>query len=247
MYFNQNNNFYHGIMFHHFHDDEIYKKSQGSIDKDEFYKIINFIGKKNILNANVFFQKFKEKKLKINEVCLTFDDALKCQVDIALPILEELKIKSFFFVYSSIFENKPDNLEFFRYFRTNYFNNVEEFYDKFYKTLDKDIETFFGKISDTIEEWKIKFPFYSIKDIKFRLVRDLFLTKNQYEEIMFQMFKEKNFNHKEFLKKFFFQKNDLQVLNQLGHLIGLHSHSHPTFIEKLSYDDQKKNLKKINR
>ena len=36
MYFNQNNNFYHGIMFHHFHDNGIHTKSQGSIDKDDF-------------------------------------------------------------------------------------------------------------------------------------------------------------------------------------------------------------------
>ena len=39
MYFNQNNNFYHGIMFHHFHDNGIHSKGQGSIDKDDFYKI----------------------------------------------------------------------------------------------------------------------------------------------------------------------------------------------------------------
>ena len=43
---------------------------------------------------------------------LLFDDSVKSQIDIALPVLEEFKIKSFFFVYSSIFENQPDNLEF---------------------------------------------------------------------------------------------------------------------------------------
>ena len=44
MYFNQNNSFYHGIMFHHFHDDKLHLKSQGSITKDQFYKLINYIG-----------------------------------------------------------------------------------------------------------------------------------------------------------------------------------------------------------
>ena len=135
MYFNQNNNFYHGIMFHHFHDNGIHTKGQGSIDKDDFYKIINFIGRNNILDADIFFEKFKNNKLKKNEVCITFDDAIKCQIDIALPVLEELKIKSFFFVYTSMFEGKPDNLEFFRYFRMNYFDNVDEFYNNFYKVL----------------------------------------------------------------------------------------------------------------
>ena len=244
MYFSQKKNFFHGIMFHHFHDYGTHTKSQGSIDKDDFYKMINFIGKKNILDADIFFEKLKNKKLQQTEVCLTFDDAIKSQIDVALPILEELKIKSFFFVYTSLFEGKPDNLEFFRYFRMNFFNNVDEFYDDFYKVLDKDLKSFFEKNKHIIREKKIKSPYYSISDIKFRLVRDNFLTKSQYEETMFLMFKEKQFNHKDFSKKLFFQKDDLKRLDNLGHLVGLHSHSHPTLLEKLNYGEQKNEYEK---
>tara|TARA_E500000178_G_scaffold323656_1_gene349435 strand:+ start:331 stop:1299 length:969 start_codon:yes stop_codon:yes gene_type:complete len=244
MYFNQNNNFYHGIVFHHFHDDGIHTKGQGSIDKDDFYKMINFIGRNNIINADEFFEKLKKKKLKNNEVCLTFDDAIKCQIDIALPVLEELKIKSFFFAYTSMFQNKPDNLEIFRYFRINYFDSVDEFYKNFYKILDKDLKSFFERNSVLIKETKIKFPFHTISDIKFRLVRDNFLTKSQYEEVMFLMFKEKQFNHYDLYKKLFFQKSDLQTLNNLGHLVGLHSHNHPTFLENLGYNEQKNEYEK---
>ena len=239
MYFNKKNNFYHGIMFHHFHDNGVHTKGQGSIDKDDFYKIINFIGRKNILDAHVFFEKFKNNKLKENEVCLTFDDAIKCQIDVALPILEELKIKSFFFVYTSIFEGKPDNLEFFRYFRMNYFNSVDDFYQNFYKILDNDLNSFFENNKKKIKETKFKFPHYSINDIKFRLVRDVYLEKFQYEDVMFSMFDEKRFNYKEFSNKIFFQKNDLIKLNYLGHSIGLHTHNHPTLLENLKYNDQK--------
>jgi len=244
MYFTNNNNFFHGIMFHHFHDDGIHTKGQGSIDKDDFYKMINFIGRNNILDADIFFEKFKNNKLKEKEVCLTFDDAIKCQIDVALPVLEELKIKSFFFVYTSMFEGKPDNLEIFRYFRMNYFNNVDEFYNSFYQVLDKDLKTFFEDNNDKIKATKIKFPHYSIEDIKFRLVRDIFLTKSQYEETMLLMFKEKQFNYKDFFKKLFFQKDDLKTLDSLGHLVGLHSHNHPTLLEKLNYDEQKNEYEK---
>jgi len=244
MYFNKNNNFFHGIMFHHFHDDGIHTKGQGSIDKDDFYKMINFIGRNNILDADIFFEKFKNNKLKEKEVCLTFDDAIKCQIDVALPVLEELKIKSFFFVYTSMFEGKPDNLEIFRYFRMNYFNNVDEFYNSFYQVLDKDLKTFFEDNNDKIKATKIKFPHYSIEDIKFRLVRDIFLTKSQYEETMLLMFNEKQFNYKDFFKKLFFQKDDLKTLDSLGHLVGLHSHNHPTLLEKLNYDEQKDEYEK---
>ena len=244
MYFNKNNNFFHGIMFHHFHDDGIHTKGQGSIDKDDFYKMINFIGRNNILDADIFFEKFKNNKLKEKEVCLTFDDGIKCQIDVALPILEELKIKSFFFVYTSMFEGKPDNLEIFRYFRMNYFNNVDEFYNSFYQVLDKDLKTFFEDNNDKIKATKIKFPHYSIEDTKFRLVRDIFLTKSHYEETMFLMLKEKQFNYKDFFKKLFFQKDDLIRLDSLGHLVGLHSHNHPTLLEKLNYDEQKDEYEK---
>ena len=99
-------------MFHHFHDGKTHLKSQGSISKDEFYKIIKFIGRDNILDADIFFSRLKENSLSDRNVCFTFDDGIKCQFDIALPILEDLKIKSFFFVYTSMFEGEPDKLEF---------------------------------------------------------------------------------------------------------------------------------------
>jgi peptidoglycan/xylan/chitin deacetylase (PgdA/CDA1 family) len=147
-------------------------------------------------------------------------------------------------VYTSIFEGKPDNLEIFRYFRMNYFNNVDEFYNSFYQVLDKDLKTFLEDNNEKIKATKIKFPHYSIEDTKFRLVRDIFLTKSHYEETMFLMLKEKQFNYKDFFKKLFFQKDDLIRLDSLGHLVGLHSHNHPTLLEKLNYDEQKDEYEK---
>ena len=239
MYFNNTNSFFHGIMFHYFHDDGVHSRGQGSISKDDFYKIINFIDRKYILDADVFFEKFKENKLKENEVCLTFDDTIKCQIDVALPVLENLKIKSFFFVHTSVFEEKPDNLAIFRQFRMNYFNSVDEFYINFYKVLNKDLDNFFKKNENNIKNKKIKLPFYTIEDIKFRLIRDTYLTKDEYEKSIFLMMKQKKFDPKKNYSNLFFDKKDLNQLNSLGHLIGLHSHNHPTLLEGLSYDEQK--------
>jgi peptidoglycan/xylan/chitin deacetylase (PgdA/CDA1 family) len=226
-------------MFHYFHDNGEHNRGQGSISKDEFYKLINFIDRKNILNADVFFEKFKENKLKENEVCLTFDDTIKCQIDVALPVLEDLKIKSFFFVHTAVFGEKPDNLEIFRQFRTNYFNSVDEFYVNFYKVLNKDLDKFFIENEDNIKNKKVKYPFYTIEDIKFRLIRDTYLTKEEYEKNMSLMMKHKKFEPKKHYSNLFFDKKDLNQLNSLGHLVGLHSHSHPTLLEGLSYDEQK--------
>ena len=231
-------------MFHHFHNGEIHTKGQGSISKDEFNQIINYIGRNNILDADIFFEKLKNKKIKENEVCLTFDDSIKCQIDIALPVLEELKIKGFFFVYSSIFEEKPDNLEVFRYFRMNFFDNVGEFYNDFYKILGKDLEKFFSKKEKLILEKKKRYNFYSLEDIKFRLVRNELLTKDLYENYMYKLMDKKKFDSKSVFSKLFFEKKDLVLLDNLGHTIGLHSHNHPTLIENLSYEEQKKEYSK---
>ena len=226
-------------MFHHFHNDGVHARGPGSISKDDFYKMINFIGKNHILDADIFYEKMINKRLKENEVCLTFDDAIKCQIDIALPVLEELKIKSFFFAHTSMFIGKPDNLEVFRHFRINYFDNVDEFYNNFYKVLNKDLKSFFDNNNKTINSYKAKSPIYTVEDIKFRLIRDTLLTRDQYEETMLLMMREKKFIPSELYSKLFFNKNDIKKLDSLGHLVGLHSHTHPTSMETLSYDEQK--------
>ena len=237
MYFT-NNNFFHGIMFHHFHDDKIHKKTQGSINQNEFYKLIKFVGRKNILDADDFFVRCKENKLTEKNVCFTFDDAIKSQYDVALPILEDLKIKSFFFVYSSLFGYEPDLLEIYRYFRTNYFLNIDEFYKSFFKKCKKNLNEFYKVEENTIKQKKLKYPFYSISDVKFRLVRDVLLTKEEYKLIMFEMFKEKNFVPENYYEFLFMSNKNIMEIKKMGHLIGLHSHSHPTLIEKMQQSEQ---------
>ena len=160
-------------MFHHFHDENLHKKGQGSINQDDFYKLIKFIGRKNILDANEFFIRCKENKLTEKNLCFTFDDGNRSQYDVALPILEDFKIKSFFFVYSSLFGKEPDLLDICRYFRINYFSNVDEFYDLFFKGSNMNLLKFFEDNEKTIKNIKSQHPFYSLNDIKFRLVRNV--------------------------------------------------------------------------
>ena len=238
MYFSNKNNFFHGIMFHHFHDDKLHKKSQGSISKDVLYKIIKFLGRENILDAKDFLLRFKENKLKEKDLCFTFDDGIKSQYDVALPVLEDLKIKGFFFIYSSLLEAKPDLLEVYRYFRTNYFKDIDEFYENFFSKCNLNLENFFKNNEKIIKSKKIKYPFYSINDIKFRLIRDNLMDKEKYEKIMLEMFAEKNFKEKKEFNNLFMNKENLINLKQSGHQIGLHSHSHHTNFKKLDYKTQ---------
>lgn len=236
-------NFFHGIMFHNFHDNKNHIKLPGSISSYKFEKLIKKIGIKNILNAETFYERLKNKKLKKNHRCFTFDDGIKSQIDIALPILNKYKIKAFFFIYSSIFTNKPDFLEVYRYFRSKYFKRQNDFYNLFYKIGKINKNEISIKYKKLIKEKSRLFPFYSNDDIIFRIVRDEILSKRNYAKIMSKLFLIKKFNPQKIIKKIFFDRKDVFKLIKDGHTLGLHSHSHPTLMEKKKYNFQFKEYK----
>ena len=58
------------------------------------------------------------------------------------------------------------------------------------------------------------------------------------------MLNKKQFEYKKMYKSLFFGKDDLKMIDKLGHVVGLHSHNHPTLLEKLKYDEQKNEYSK---
>ena len=104
----------YSAMFHHFHDD-FHLPAQGSLSASDFDLMISWLSDRyDILDAQEYKSKFLSRTLKNTDICLSFDDALKCQYDIALPVLRKNNISAFFFVYSSAFSDNPDFLEIFR-------------------------------------------------------------------------------------------------------------------------------------
>jgi len=101
----------HGIMFHHFHDDK-HVNGQGAISAQQLEHIIEHYGNR-LLSANEWFSKAKANCLDERDVCLTFDDALLCQYDIAVPVLEKHNLTAFWFVYSSVLGGGLKNLKSF--------------------------------------------------------------------------------------------------------------------------------------
>lgn len=75
-------------MFHHFHQGR-FETGQGSINSKEFKKIVDYLlDKHEILEPTSFSRNIYSKNQTQNTICLTFDDGLKSQFDIALPILK---------------------------------------------------------------------------------------------------------------------------------------------------------------
>lgn len=246
------NKFTHSIMFHHFHN-EIHPKGQGAISSYEFEKIIDWLTLNYTLNdADDYLKKALENNLKSSDICLSFDDALLCQYDVAVPILSKRNIKAFFFVYSSPFLGNPDYLEIFRYFRTVAFDSIDEFYEDFllefkntYNNFDLNIKNFEPK------EYLKEFPFYSYNDKLFRYLRDEILKPNNYKSLMMKIIKKRKFDIKNASKNLWFSNNHLINLEKMGHLIGLHSNSHPMQMNSLhpnkQLDEYKKNFSHLSK
>ena len=83
-----------------------------------------------------------------------------------------------------------------------------------------------------------------MEDIKFRLVRDKILSKGEYKKLMFKMFKQTKFSPKRFYDILFMSKQNIIKIKKLGHIVGLHSHTHPMAFEKLTYVEQLKQYTK---
>ncbi len=233
------------IMFHHFHN-KFHKRTQGSISAYQFQKIIKYLKTKyNLINSYEFYKKVINKKIKKKDICLTFDDCLKSQFDVAFPVLKKNNISAFFFIYSSIFDKKPNNLEIFRDFRNTKFTNIDKFYECFFNLLKerfiKDHLLFKKKFKKNYLE---KYKFYSLNDKKFRFCRDKILSQNTYEKIMFILMKQKKYNFKIAKTKLFMSKKNIKNLIKNKNSIGLHSDSHPIDIYKLSFNRQYKDYKK---
>jgi len=235
-----NNNYTHAIMFHHFHDSK-HPKGQGSLSSNNFDEMIEWLSRKyKILNADDYLFKFENNQLKNNEICLTFDDALLCQYEIAIPILDKKKIKAFFFIYSSPFYGDPDPLELYRYFRTTRFSKIDEFYEHFFlQTKIDHPESFENALKNYDQKNHLSaFPFYSDNDKWFRYLRDLVLGKFKYQEIMDKLMTHHHFDKKSASKNLWMSNKNIQELHKNGHIIGLHSYSHPTTLHRLTKQQQ---------
>jgi len=83
------------------------------------------------------------------------------------------------------------------------------------------------------------FPFYSDTDRKFRFVRDEALGPGRYRELMDRMISVAGIDVPAIAKTLWMDDAAIVTLHSAGHVIGLHSHTHPTRIEHLDDDGQR--------
>lgn len=231
----------HGIMFHHFYD-QIHTKGQGAISQEEFDDMIQFIGIENILSADEWMRRALSRTIKDSDICLTFDDNLRCQFDIALPVLQHYNLTAFWFVYTSVLNGSSEKLEIYRWFRSEKFSTIDHFYKDFFKTVfEFDLHPDdYQKIRNfNPKEYLKNFCFYTDQDRLFRFTRDKVLGKKKYETIMDFMLINHQIDISRLHKILWMDESCLLKLKDTGHIIGLHSHTHPTQIKELTPEEQR--------
>lgn len=230
----------HGIMCHHFHDNDKHIIGQGSISAQTFSDMLDFYAKDHhILSAEEFLLKSEANTLSPDDVCLTFDDGLLCQYDVAFPVMKEKGLTAFWFVYTSTLDGVMERLEIYRHFRSSMFSDIDDFYDAFFKIVSEndagamDSMTFYRP-----DEYLKDFPFYTPNDKRFRYLRDEVLGEGRYNEIMESMLREYQYDIEGNAKLLWLNAEHIRDLYQHGNVIGLHSYSHPTVMEKKDYPEQ---------
>jgi peptidoglycan/xylan/chitin deacetylase (PgdA/CDA1 family) len=230
----------HGIMFHHFHGG-CHHPSPGSICGEELADLIRYVGRERILEPAEWIQRAEQGQLAPGDLCLTFDDALLCQFEIALPVLQQYDLRAFWFVYSNVFEGHISRFEVYRVFRATCFRDVDEFYELFFTRVGD------GKFAEQAERAcnpgeiarrRARYPFYSAADVQFRILRDSVLSQHEYDLMMQGLIAERGQSLAELAENLWINNEQLTLLRDLGHTIGLHSYSHPMCLGQLSPEEQ---------
>ena len=232
---------HYGIMFHGFHHEIVDFGSSGTVSANVLDKAITKVGKKSILSPEEWIERTVKGNLPNDSVCLTFDDGLRSQIDFALPVLESHNLKAFWFVNSAPLNGLIQKLDVFRRFRFQNFSTVDEYYELFFLRLNPKITQEFSSqnYKEFLAKYQYKFPFYSINDIKYRFVRDLILSRHEYEEMVTDLILEKGQTIEQLSEEIWINKSDVAHLHSLGHEIGLHSFDHPTNMRSLSISEQR--------
>ncbi|MBI2207815.1 MAG: polysaccharide deacetylase family protein [Candidatus Rokubacteria bacterium] len=230
----------HGVMFHHFHGGR-HPVVQGSISAAQLERLIRSLDTSCILSPEEWLAKLDAGRLAASDRCLTFDDALLSQVDIALPVLDAYRLKAFWFVYSSVFEGAIARFEVYRMFRCRFFPDIDMFYALFFErvTAAFAIDARAAVPDGDVDRVRNAYPFYSANDVRFRVLRDRLLTNGQYDAVLDGLIADRGLTLAELAAGLWMSADHLRSLSAAGHIVGLHSYSHPMRLGDLPDDEQR--------
>ena len=106
-------------------------------------ELIRFLGRERILPARVWLERAIAGKLERHAICLTFDDNLRCQYDVARPVLRDLGLTAFWFIPTAVLRGEPVRIGLYRQFRVKCFEDVKPVESKMSQFDDWHAASFF--------------------------------------------------------------------------------------------------------
>lgn len=225
------------IMFHYFHDEGSACKADGSVSEKTLCRVIENKSIK-ILDVSVWLDKFSKNKLSTNETCITIDDALFEQGEIALPVLDSYNIESLINVTSYNFRaNKGyECFETHRVFRRDYYIDNEDYYSHYFNVAKRYIDLDLDLERKFIENYLSGSVFYSFNDRLYRYLRDVAIPA-YHDSILKLMMDEKKVNVCTVNDSLWMNVSNLRKASA-KHMIGGHSNEHSTQMDSLSEQEQ---------
>lgn len=225
-----------GLMFHHFHGAG-HAPGQGSLSADDFARLLAFAGRERLLPAGEWLERALAGRLRPGDLCLTFDDNLRSQYDVALPVLESLGLTVFWFVSTAVLQGHLARTTLYQRFIYDHFRTIDDFHAAFFEALSA--TTAWALVEGRLRSldastYLADFPFYTPGDRRFRYVRDELLGPELYRQTMDRLIVARGLTLRGLAAGLWLSEAHLLRLQARGHVIGLHSHTHPTRLAELS-------------
>lgn len=212
----------HAILAHYFHGPG-FPPAQGSLSVDEWDAGLDAYGPR-LIPAQEWIARALSGKQKDEVVC-SFDDGLREAYVLGLPSLVKRGLTACWNVYTGPYVGVPNSLERWRWMRNHGFGGIEAFYDVTARLYGRAPAAYLADRG-----------YLSQRDRDFRYWRDQEATPQEYEAMMEQMMDEAP--QQPPTQDIWISPHELQRLHQAGHVLGIHTHSHPTDLSALSCEQQ---------
>lgn len=219
-----------GVMFHRFVPDG-HRSPQGSLTPDGLRRIIGSFRPGTLVPPEEWLDRQEAGRLEGHR-CLTFDDGLKRQVELALPVLLDLGIPAFWFIPTGVLGDARPRAEVLAH-ALDEFDEPAELLQSFCDIAEeRDGPPDPDGLRRYTEQAMRRFPFYSDLDCEFRYVRNA-MGLNDLDVTVVEVLHRAGFDADEYAEEVFIDTDGIRRLHESGQTIGLHSHSQPYDIAAL--------------
>jgi peptidoglycan/xylan/chitin deacetylase (PgdA/CDA1 family) len=214
---------------------------QGALTAEEFESMLLGADIENILPPDEWLRRVRDGALAPGQTCITFDDGLRSQVEVAKPVLDRHGVKAFWFVYTCVFDGVAVASEVYSYAAALCGGMdlvMREFLRELPSPLARALET--DEYRAYAAGMRAVAPFYSDDDLRFRYLRNQERHRDAFTVSLEQLFSRRGVDLESVAATLWMRREDLRVLTDEGHHVGLHSHTHPLNIAALSDADQRR-------